>query len=54
MQKKANEKIQKHYTLKRKDINLRTSVQEMGAKLAAEKSKMRKCHALGTEDVVRF
>ena len=49
-----NEKIQKHYTHKRKDINLRWLVQDMGANLATEKSKMKKCRAWGKEDVVNF
>ena len=52
--KKQSKEIQKQYILKRKDINFRSSVQEMGAKSAIDKLTTRKCHTWGKEDVMKF
>ena len=52
-QKQCNEKIQKECSHKRKDINLRLSIEEMGAKSTIDKFRMWKSHASGKDDACR-
>ena len=51
-EKQCNVKIQKECSHKRKDINLRLSMEEKGAK-SVDKSRMQKSHALEKDDACR-
>jgi len=57
MQKKYTNNLVRRYKrnlVKKKDINLRSSVQEMGGKSTIDKFTIRKCYAGRDEDVVKF
>ena len=51
--KQFNEKTQKEYSHKRKDMNLRLSMEEMGAKSATEKLKTSETKTSGKDDACR-
>ena len=51
MHKQSNQKIQNQSSHRRKDINLSSSLQEMGVKSAVNKLTMRIWHVVGKEDV---